>query len=240
MIAATFACAILFAVVHLTIHRIRFLDTVPRSRWLSLSGGVAVAYVFLHILPELAHHQQTLAGLAGGDAFGGEQIVYAVALAGLALFYGLERAIKMARARGGGEAPEGAPYLLHLASFAVYNLLVGYLLVHREQGGWLPLALYAVAMAMHFLTTDFGLLQDHRHRWHHHGRWLLTGAILGGWAIGTLVAVPETAVALLFAFLAGGVVLNVLKEELPEERSSRFGAFASGAAAYAALLLVVE
>lgn len=49
----------------------------------------------------------------------------------------------------------------------------------------------------------------------------------------------EAALALLFAFLAGGVVLNVLKEELPEERESRFGAFALGLAAYAALLLAL-
>lgn len=32
--------------------------------------------------------------------------------------------------------------------------------------------------------------------------------------------------------------MNVLKEELPEERQSRFWAFALGAAAYAALLLI--
>ena len=49
----------------------------------------------------------------------------------------------------------------------------------------------------------------------------------------------DIAVAVLIAFLAGGVVLNVLKEELPEERESRFWAFALGAALYAGLLLAV-
>lgn len=244
MIAATFACACLFALIHVFIHRLRVLDTVPRSRWLSMAGGVAVAYVFLHILPELSAHQETLAILSDGDVVGGEQIVYAVALAGLALFYGLERAIKEARSRGNaagrpGSDPGGAPYALHLASFALYNGLVGYLLVHREETGWLSLALYALAMGLHFLTTDFGLLQDHRGRWLRAGRWVLTGSLMAGWSIGALTAVPEVAVALLFAFLAGGVVLNVLKEELPEERRSRFGAFAGGAAVYAALLLAL-
>ena len=38
-------------------------------------------------------------------------------------------------------------------------------------------------------------------------------------------------------FLAGHVVLNVLKEELPEDRESKFSAFALGSGAYAALLL---
>jgi hypothetical protein len=43
----------------------------------------------------------------------------------------------------------------------------------------------------------------------------------------------------LVALLAGGVILNVLKEEVPSERQSRFWAFAAGAAAYAGLLLTV-
>jgi hypothetical protein len=36
-----------------------------------------------------------------------------------------------------------------------------------------------------------------------------------------------------------GVLLNVLKEELPAERKSRFWAFGLGAALYAAFLIVV-
>ena len=51
--------------------------------------------------------------------------------------------------------------------------------------------------------------------------------------------ISDLALALLIAFLAGGIILNVLKEELPEERDSRFGAFAFGAAAYAILLLAL-
>ncbi|WP_180381094.1 MULTISPECIES: hypothetical protein [Fischerella] len=46
-------------------------------------------------------------------------------------------------------------------------------------------------------------------------------------------------IALLFTFLAGGVILNILKEELPEERKSRFWAFALGAGIYTVLLLAL-
>jgi zinc transporter ZupT len=67
---------------------------------------------------------------------------------------------------------------------------------------------------------------------------LLAAGVLAGWAIGVATAISEAALALLFAFLAGGIVLNVLKEELPEERESRFWAFALGLSAYAALLLL--
>lgn len=216
----------LFILVHLVIGRLTILSGTPRSRWLSVSGGIAVAYVFLHLLPEVAVHRQTL---------GDERAVYAVALAGLVVFYGLERAVKRAHQNS---APPGV-YHLHLGAFAAYNLLIGVLLLHREEPGLASLALYAMAMALHFVTTDFGLREDHAGRYDRHGRWLLSAAVLAGWAIGWALPVPATAVALLFGFLSGGVVLNVLKEELPRERASRFGAFLAGAAGYGALLFLV-
>lgn len=56
--------------------------------------------------------------------------------------------------------------------------------------------------------------------------------------MGLVFEVSEAALAVLFAFLAGGVVMNVLKEELPEERESRLWAFVLGAGLYAGVLLV--
>lgn len=67
---------------------------------------------------------------------------------------------------------------------------------------------------------------------------MLAGCVLLGWLVGWMVEVPRAAVDGLFAFLAGGVVLNVMKEELPEERRSRFGAFLLGVIGYGALLLI--
>lgn len=60
-----------------------------------------------------------------------------------------------------------------------------------------------------------------------------------GWLVGLVLHVHEAAVTLLVALLAGGVILNVLKEELPERRASRFDAFLGGAVVYGALLLAL-
>ncbi len=57
--------------------------------------------------------------------------------------------------------------------------------------------------------------------------------------MGLLTEIPEVAIAVLTAFLAGGVIMNVLKEELPEERQSRFWAFALGVALYTVILLAL-
>ena len=223
-----------FAAIHMLIGTIHFLDVVPRSRWLSFAGGIAVAYVFLHLLPELSAYR---ASLEGESPFAAEQSTFLIALAGLAAFYGLERAMKTANAEAGDN--QAGPFWLHVASFAGYNLLIGYLLLHREESGTASLILFGAAMGFHFITNDFGLRQDYRERYDRTARWLLAGSVLVGWAMGLMTTISDAAIAVLFAFLAGGIILNVLKEELPEDRKSRFLPFAAGAALYSVILLLV-
>ncbi len=240
VLLSMFLTAVL-AAVHLLAGRLRFLDVTLRSRWLSVAGGISVAYVFVHILPDLAEEQETIRE-AGGENFAFlEQHVYLVALVGLGVFYGLERTAKVSRQRrrglGGRDAAGAGVFWLHTSSFALYNALIGYLLLHREEPGLRSLLLYAFAMAVHFAVNDHGLQEDHKETYHRLGRWLLAAAVLAGWLIGLFWDISEAALAVLFAFLAGGVVLNVLKEELPEERQSRFWAFALGAGVYTVILL---
>ena len=230
MLTAFLAVAIL-AVVHLLVHRLRFLDDVPRSRWLSFAGGAAVAYVFLHLLPELAAHEEALAEVGAAGPLG-QETVYVVALAGLVIFYALEVMVRRSPSHADGSR-------VHLASFALYNLLIGYLVLKGEERGPNELLLFAVAMGFHFLTTDYGLRQNHRERWLHWGRWVLAAAVCIGAALGYLTTLPQWAVSALFALLAGSVLLNVLKEELPEERQSRFVPFLAGSAGYAGLLIIL-
>ena len=235
--------AVCLALVHLFSGKLRFLEVTPRSIWLSASSGVSVAYVFVHILPELSAAQETITGVVGEALAFLEHHVYLVALLGLAAFYGLERAATVSRQRnrntGKGDVTDAGIFWLHVFSFAFYNALIGYLLLHREQPGIESMLFFAFAMAVHFVVNDFGLRENHKHVYDKIGRWILAAAIIFGWAIGLRVELSPAAIALLFAFLAGGMILNVLKEELPEERQSRFWAFALGASVYAALLLAL-
>lgn len=233
-----------FLLVHFSGARLRFLDAVPRSRWLSLAGGISVAYVFVHIFPELAEAQEELAQRPGALPFI-EHHAYLVALAGLTVFYGLERMVRASRPQARGapveqeHVPHDAVFWIHVASFAVYNALIGYLLVHREEQDVRGLLFFSGAMAVHFLVNDHALQQDHRDTYRRRGRFVLMAALLAGWLAGLATGIGEAALGVLFAFLAGGIILNVLKEELPEERKSRLAPFLLGAVGYSALLLFV-
>lgn len=233
----TLLTAATLAVVHILAGRVHSIGILPGRTWLSAGGGAAVAYVFVHILPELGRSHR----IVGEPAmFGGvlDQHIYLVALAGFVLFYGLEG---LARRDGPQEAEAVSPWVfwVHVGSFGAYNALIGYLLVHRDEHGLVALILFAGAMGLHFLVTDYGLNKHFRERYRDVGRWILSAAILVGWGIGQVVPVTEVQFHALFALLAGGVVLNVIKEELPEHSATRFTPFLAGATGYTLLLLFI-
>lgn len=142
------------AATHTFAGALTFLQGTPRSRWLSAAGGASVAYVFLHLLPDLAAAHQR-----GGVE--SERVYFVVALIGLVSFYGVERRVRRHTQEQEERAPPGV-FWLHVGSFALYNILIGYLLLHREDAGTASLLLYGGAMAFHFLSSGYGMRLDHR------------------------------------------------------------------------------
>lgn len=192
------------------------------------------------MFPELSEGQEHIEQAFPGEGFLSHH-VYIMALLGLTVFFGLERSVidskKENKEEEGVYVPSPGLFWLHIASFAVYNALIGYILFYREEGPLRKLILFTVAMALHFIVNDFGLMDHYRYRYRKYGRWLLVLALIGGWSVGYLIEVSHTIIVLVLSFIGGGVILNVLKEELPEERKSRYWAFALGVIAYAILLL---
>ncbi|WP_447555494.1 hypothetical protein [Vreelandella sp. EE22] len=230
------------AAVHLLANRIRNLSAVPRSAWLSMAGGVSVAYVFIHIFPALSQAHETIN--AHGLLAVLEHNAYIVALIGLAVFYGLEQVAShhsqpfQEGSKRHFKRLEGV-FWIHVGSFSLYNALIGYLLVYRDNQ-FPDVIFFFLAMSAHFLVNDHALVRHHRQRYLDRGRWVLAGAVIMGWLVGVTVEVTEAFVGLLYAFVAGGLVLNVLKEELPEDRRSQFWPFAMGMVVCTVLLIFAE
>ncbi|MXV61646.1 hypothetical protein GS429_06125 [Natronorubrum sp. JWXQ-INN-674] len=235
VLAPAFAAAL--ALIHLFAGRLGFSARRPRSRWLSVAGGISVAYVFVHLLPEIGEAAATLERRGGSSLFA-EQYGYLIALFGFVAFYGLEQLARRGNVETsrGNRPDETALFWIHVGSFAVYNGIIGYLLLDRELGG---LVTFFVAMALHFVVTDAGLREHHGPTYDRRARWVLATAVLVGFAGGYALEDADLLIAVFVPFLAGGVILNVIKEELPSDRESRFWAFALGGAGYAALLLFV-
>lgn len=230
--------AVLLAGLHLGGRRLLDVEAVPRRAWLSAASGISLAYVFVHLLPEVAHIAAELEETSGPLA-SLERNAWILALAGLIAFYALEQAAERSKADTADGITGRRVGWLHIASYATYNLLIGYLLLEQAELTDTSMWAFAAAMGVHFVVNDHSLKEDHGRLYHHRGRYLLAAAVLIGWVGSLLAELPSTAVGMPLAFLAGSIVLTVVKEELPEDRRSKVVPLVLGAAGYTAVLLTI-
>lgn len=233
---------VLLAGVHVLSPALTALDRVPRSRWLSFGGGVAVTLVFLEILPELARSQQEVDQTVRGGLALLDRHVYLLSLLALTLFYVIQGIVKRSRGRQcaatGQDSSGPAAFRLKLGVVAAKNVIVGYLLV-REPRPLIGLLLFVVAIGLEFTISDRGMHADHKQDYDRLGRWVLAVAVVAGALVGSSTRVPDLVLSLLSAALAGFIVLNVFSEELPQDRQSSPGAFTAGVVVYATLQLAL-
>ena len=158
--AGALVIAIVLAALHVAAPRIRRLPFVPERATASFAGGLAVAYVFLHLLPEIAEGNESI-----GEALSRvvdptpllDLGIFIVALAGFAAFYGLERLADRQQESADRPRVPGGVYRLHLGSFVIYNALITYTMALRLRTGIAFAVLFTVAMGLHFVLTDRSL-----------------------------------------------------------------------------------
>jgi ABC-type amino acid transport system permease subunit len=239
----TFVATLLFAMIFIfgwRLHRAR----TPRAV-LSLGAGATASYVFVRMLPELGEAQTVFVAESAGRSLPAPAFrVYTAALLGFIVFYGLENLVTWSRE---GPEPEGScrdwsspVFLLHVGGFALYAWLITYLMMRGISDTPLPIALYAIAMGLHFIGVDHSLLREHGAAYMRVGRFVLAAAALAGWSVATMTEISRAAIITSLGLISGGVVMNSMVMELPTEKDGRFWPFVTGAAAYTALLLLIR
>jgi hypothetical protein len=238
--------ALFLAAVHLLGRHLDLRRFHHRRRWLSAAAGVSVAYVFVDMLPLMNEKQRLFVEAAQGLRLPAPEFrVHLAALLGFVVFYGLEHLVgarKLAPAPPGEadqEQPTGLRHLLHVGGFGLYNVMMGYLLIEWSTQP-VGLALYCGALGLHFLVTDDGLRRDYGASYDRGGRWAMAACIIAGVLVAALTPVSIGALTLVVGFVAGGVVINSLKDELPSPDGGRFLPFLMGSALYAALIIVAS
>jgi hypothetical protein len=243
-VSAGLAFVLSLGLLHIYAGRLGWIEQVPKRHWLSFGAGVSIAYVFVDVLPILSAGQAILAETAITIGKRLEHHVYLVALLGLVAFYSLELLAKRSRAgnRQKAQADCTSPgvFWVHTGSFALYNALLGYLLREAEHQGLVPCALFFLALMLHFTVNDHALRSHHKALYDRLGRWLLALAVIGGYLVGSGYMLNEASIAFLWAFVAGGLILNVIKDELPRDGDTSLGAFVTGMGGYAVLLVTVS
>jgi zinc transporter ZupT len=233
--------ALLFAGIFILGDRLRLPEGLARHqrKVLSFSAGISVAYVFVHLLPEVETARTLLVRLTADWSVPlPAYLVSLAALAGFMLFYGVDRLVTWRPATGGDTAgAEAGDGRLHVGIFAIYVAMVAYLRINTLEAGETPVWLFAVAMGTHFLTVSHTLIRDYGAPYVRTGRFVLAVAAIAGWALGAAAELPKALMVLPLAALAGAIIAISLIEELPRENEGRFWSFLAGGVLYAAILV---
>ena len=207
--------------------------------FVSFASGVAVAYVFLHMLPDLVEYNKPIGRFllhAQWLTPFTELLIYIVALFGFLIYYGFD--LLAERYRDGGHN-DGLVYGLHLTMFCLYNFLITYTMSLRALSSITATILFTIAMALHFVLTDRKFCRFYNIQFNHVGRFLLISALLVGWLCSVIFdPVNVLVAAFMVAFLAGSVLLNVFREELPATGLTSYCWFTFGALIITLILLL--
>ena len=222
---------VIFALVHLYASKTHTRNVMTHGKWLSFCGGVAIAYVFIDLLPKLCQNDVFVKQAMSGMFPYFERHVYIMALGGFLLFFSVDRAK--------GQLHHKSTFWLSLASYALFNFFVGYAVVDKNNPEVKPLALFTFAMALHYFVNDYTLHKNYEQYYSSIGKWILIVSLFLGWLTGFWILLPQMAVALISAFIGGGIIMNTIRHELPKENPRNFSAFLASTIAYTTILLFV-
>jgi len=234
MVMPGIVLAIGLAFIHGFASRIPIGKFIPKKSWLSFSSGVSLGYVFLEIFPELSHAQEELIHSETPFLEYLENHIYILALLGLVIFYILEKMALSASANPNGDG--SLFFWIHIFSFALLNGILGYLLQDLARHSLFSCIILFVALALHLFIIDESLCEHHRVPYDRIGRWVLVAAVIVGMALGQGMYLEEATVSIVWAFLAGSIILNVLKRELPSEQDTCIASFVVGVTTFSVLL----
>lgn len=211
-------------------------DRVPSQKWFSFSSGIAITYFFMYLLPSLNKRQDTLRVDWLDLALPSE--IYVISLLGFTVFYGTMRVVRTPYFKD-ETIDQNVSYWLQVTLLTAYMSFSAYV-VTATSVTFVARSFYATALGVHFLAVGHDLYRHYGERYIRQGRYLLSGGILIGGFFSRFVELPTHIEAMLFAFVAGAMILNIVKFELPADRNLHFRTFVLAVVCYGGLLLLLK
>lgn len=198
----------------------------------SFGGGLALAYVFLQLLPEVE---------AGHEWMGDE--IHFITLGSFLGFFALEVRLKKRHAAavlaGNQERETAVSFWLHVAITWIYTWLVVFTFP-GEVAETLGLALAgSLAIGVHMVYKNYTLHTHHEGTFIEQGRWVLALAPIAGWMTRSAFTPSEAMFDVSIAILSGFLMQSVFLDELPRHDHTRLGWMVAGVLVLSALILTV-
>lgn len=233
----TLFLVILLAIVHLSVKYYRKLMEEPRKPLLSFASGTSVGYITVHLLPDFHHVHTHFNEAIDIQKYLEEYSLYIVATVGFLVFYTINHFVKVKTK--GNKQEDIFLFIVHMGAFFVYNSFLGYYLIRGLEQDLLTLLASTGVLVLHLMVNDVGIRSDHKHLYDPWGSTLLAIAVSAGWIVGYFTKVPTIVYGIWFGWLAGGILLNIIKDELPNESKGKLIPFVSGASISTILFIFI-
>ncbi|NJP39331.1 hypothetical protein [Alkalicoccus luteus] len=226
-----FFVGIVFIGIHFLANVLLPSERIKRMKWFSFSGGLAVSYIFIYLLPTL--HQEQAAIEEPYRRLTMESEIYFIGLIGVVVFLGIQIIIRQ-------------NYVSHTSSFwsaitfyALYNALVSYTVLSFEVSG-IQAIFYCFAIGLHFIAVAQDMWREFPEEYNKYGRYVLAVGIVAGWVLALTTDFRPLFKSIIFAFVAGAMIFTVFKHELPGEKHIHFPTFGLAVILYSALTMSLK
>jgi len=193
-----------------------------KMKFISVSAGVSVSYIFLILLPEIYFGSLEIS-----------KVLFIAILVGFGVFHVIEKYI---RQNFTGQALRKEHRLVHSATSFVYFFVVGFLLVKlTESDGGLASTLLFVPIALHIVIDSL----PRRHTKRQHLRALSASSPFLGALAASFIDVGKAGNVILLGIVGGALLYTVVRESLPRDREGKPLYFITGLLLFTVLVLLL-
>jgi len=239
----SFSGLLVLAAVHIICGKNNWWHFFEVRGWVSFSAGASVAYVFIHVFPDISILQQQISGIPSHHYNGRffNQPLYLTALAGICLPYlldTLELTYTEQDKKCHDQVHQGI-FGIRKLLYMLYNMMLAYMIVNRHIEGIISVKIIVLVLSMHFIVLNAYFIEVYNDLFKTHVRWFaILGLVLGG-VLAKTVIVPDYILAYVFSLVGGIITYAALKQELPKTNHRAPFHFLAGVLCFSLLILSV-
>jgi hypothetical protein len=222
---------IVFILIQLYALTIVERSPIGEQKLLSLSGGVAIAYVFIYILPTLHKKQEEFGGSLALDTE-----LYFLGLLGLLVYFSV---YSFAQTKAATHLTELTVYMVQASFFMVYSFIISYVVFSTDVKR-VESVFYGLAISLHFIGWSYHLGKKHPRLHKTRGRYMLAGATFLGSILGVFGPSSGLLIESMIAFSSGAMLFNVISKELPFEKHAHLPTFLISSLVYAGTMISLK
>ena len=233
------------ALAHIISNKDKLLEAFASHGLISFGAGASVAYVFIHIFPEIGVFQQQFTGHSGHNQPVNfiNQPLYLVSLGGLCLLYLMDTIEAGLRNERSNELQRHKYYMqlfsVRAILYILYNIVIAYIITQRPGEGIINITLIAIALMLHFIIVNIRAHEAYGKLFEKYIRWPAACGLLLGWILGITVKFPDAVIITAFSLIGGMITYIALKSELPQTKHKAPFHFLAGAVIYAVIVLAI-